>query len=157
MQTKLCPQCGAEYFFHIEVCADCSVPLQDFHEIEKEEKEKARFFEEAGGEIVPVREGSVSWLKEMRRVLLDNGIKSYISLSPGCKPGNCQSTSLLFIAKKDLVNSEKHLQEYYLATHPESAVPDNENEDSCPACGHDAPQGVKECPDCGLTLIFDEY
>ncbi|MDH3972977.1 MAG: hypothetical protein OEV42_01740 [Deltaproteobacteria bacterium] len=157
MQTRLCPQCGAEYFSHVDSCADCHVPLKDFLEIEKENEEKERFYQESGGEIVPVKEGNGPWLKELRRVLLDKGIESCISLAPGCKPGNCSSTSLLFIAKNDLESAEKCLNEYYLSTHPESNDVNPVEEENCPACGYHAPEGVKECPDCGLVLIFEEY
>ena len=159
MKTKLCPQCNTEYFSHIEECADCRVPLKDSHEIEKEDLEKERFYSGAGGEIVPVKEGSGPWLKELRLVLFDAGIESCISLSPGCKPGNCGSSSLLFIAKKDYEVAEKCMKDYYLSTHPESSDLNDlsdENEDNCPACGHHAPHGVEECPDCGLALVFDE-
>jgi len=156
MQTKLCPQCGAEYFSHIEECADCHIPLKDLREIEKEEEANQRFYDDAGGEVIPVREGSGPWLKELRNVLLDKGIESCISLSPGCKPGSCGSTSLLFISKKDLEYSEKYLNEHYLSTHPESNNTSHISEDTCPACGSHSPEGVKECPDCGLVLVFEE-
>ena len=34
-KTKLCPECGSEYYAHISACADCGVPLQMPEEIGK--------------------------------------------------------------------------------------------------------------------------
>jgi hypothetical protein len=46
-QNKICPDCEAEYYPHIEKCADCSVVLLSFEEHKKAQEERKRIEEEA--------------------------------------------------------------------------------------------------------------
>ncbi len=156
MQVKVCPSCGAEYFAHFEECADCHVKLKLPEEI-NERGDEDDFADNPDRDAVPIREGSGPWLKEVHRALQAEGINSTISLTPGCSPGSCSSTCLLFVAKEDVEAADACIKAYYVEAHPEMA--DDlaiEGEDHCPACGHATPQGAKECPDCGLVLVFEE-
>ena len=155
MQTKLCPQCGAEYYDHVNECIDCHVELKSSEEIEKEKREAQQFLDDSEGAAFVIREGETCMLKEMRTLLLKNGIPNILSLSPGCKPGGCSTTSLLFVSERDGEKAEKILHEHYLRTHPEAAAELLGPEDACPACGFQAGAAAEECPDCGLVLAGD--
>lgn len=153
MQTKICTGCGAEYFAHVDECIDCHLPLKLPEELEAEKSQEA---EGEASDMSPIREGAGPWLKELREVLKDKGIYSCISLSPGCKPGACGSSSLLFVANSDLAKADVVLNEHYIKTHPEALESINVDDDSCPACGHPAGADARECPDCGLALSFED-
>ena len=150
MQTKICTGCGAEYFAHVDECIDCHLPLK-FHE---ELESQGRGGE--AGDMSPLREGAGPWLKELREVLREKGVYSCISLSPGCKPGACGSSSLLFVDNNDIAKADIYLNEHYIKTHPEALESISVDDDSCPACGHPAGADARECPDCGLALYFED-
>lgn len=153
MQTKICPNCGAEYFAHVTECADCGGELKTPGEIKQAEAEKERFLKSADGEAVAIREGGKDWLKELRNVLLDSGISSYISLSPGCAPGSCNSTCLLLVTRESAGLADSIIRGHYKKTHPEmNAHEEFADLERCPACGHHAGADAAECPDCGLVL-----
>ena len=154
MDVKLCPQCGAEYFAHITECAECKVPLQRPEELERE---RAGFVSEVGEDAVPIMEAKMSELKEVRRLLDKEGIKSYINHSSGCKPGGCNSTSVLFVGKGNAEAAVSFLQKHFAPNNPEHSDHEEDiTEDQCPACGFHAGVDAIECPDCGLALVFNE-
>ncbi|MBE9504912.1 MAG: hypothetical protein IME96_12130 [Proteobacteria bacterium] len=154
MDVKLCPQCGAEYFAHITECAECKVPLQRPEELERA---RAEFVSEVGEDAAPLMEGKMAELKELRRLLEKEGIKTYINHASGCKPGGCNSTSLLFVAKSNAEAAVSFLQKHFAHNNPEpSGHEEDISEDQCPACGFHAGVDAMECPDCGLVLAFNE-
>lgn len=154
MDVKVCQQCGSEYFAHITDCADCNVPLKRPEELESERSE---FISDAGEDAVPLMDGKIQELKELRRLLEKEGIKSYISHAPGCKPGGCNSTSLLFVAGCNADAAISRIQRHYDDKNPDYSAHEEEiGEDQCPACGFHAGAEARQCPDCGLALIFDE-
>ena len=157
MNVKLCPECGSEYFAHVIDCAECKVTLVTSVEIERERAEEERFAGEVGKDAVAVIEGRVPLLKELRKALLGKGITSFINLSPGCKPGGCNSTSLLFVARKSAEAAVSCIKKHQGEELSESMDCEEEMDDeNCPACGFEAGAKTKECPDCGLALVFDE-
>lgn len=152
MQTKTCPKCSAEYFAHVDICADCHVELITQMELRGHETEKKGGVVGPNDEPVAIRQGEESWMKELRKALLDIGISSYLNLSPDCSAGNCNSISSLFVARRDAERADRHLHEYLLKSHPEFAEGGEVDSDTCPACGHHTGKDTQECPDCGLVL-----
>ena len=154
MDVNLCPQCGAEYFAHITDCAECKVPLQRPEDLERE---RADFISEVGEDAVALTEGKMAELKDMRRVLDKEGIKAFINFASGCKPGGCNSTSILFVAKGNAEAAVSFLQKHFVPDNPEDSDHEEDiTEDQCPACGFHAGVDAIECPDCGLALVFNE-
>ena len=45
--NKICPNCEAEYYPHIEKCADCGAVLISFEEHKKAQEERKRIEEKA--------------------------------------------------------------------------------------------------------------
>jgi len=148
MDVKVCPGCGAEYFAHITDCADCKVPLKSPEEMNRHETA-------TGGDFLPVREGGVPWLKELREELKKNGLVSHIDLKPDCSPASCNVSGVLLVCENDIERAKELLEEYFLQSHPEMANHlDVDHESQCPACGHHAGPDDRECADCGLALVF---
>lgn len=152
MDIKVCPECSAEYYSHVDECIDCESDLVLPEEIREIEVEKENFLKQSEGDVVVIREGRTDWIKELYQILNDKNIPSLISLSPGCKPGSCNSTSLLIVGKSDGEESDKLLHEHYLSTNPEARDESDIEGDNCPACGSEAGPDIDECPDCGLAL-----
>ena len=78
---KICSQCGAEYSLEAVSCADCGGALVFSSEYEK----RSVPLEEDEAQVL-VREGSVSYLRELGELLQKNGIRSDIRFH-GCAPG----------------------------------------------------------------------
>jgi len=78
---KICPQCGAEYSPEAVSCADCGGALV----FSSEHQNRSVPPEEEEAQVL-VREGSVSYLRELGELLQKNGIRSDIRFH-GCAPG----------------------------------------------------------------------
>lgn len=152
METMVCPDCGDEYFSHVTECAECGVGLVSAEEIKVAETEKEDFLEDAGGEVVALREGDGKWIKELHRVLKKDGIKSFVSLSPDCKPGACKQICLIFVARDKAELAEESIQKHAKSINPDLGEMEKVDEDVCPACGHHTGKDALECSDCGLSL-----
>lgn len=154
MQVKVCPSCGTEYFAHVAECADCHVPLKLPEEAARDMEEEPSVSNGVGADAVPIREGILSWLKELRVVLEGKGIPSGINTSnEGCSPGGCGTTAILFVSKEHVEVANTLLEQYYIDTHHEmDEGMGPHGEDICPACGSHTGTDAKECPDCGLAL-----
>ena len=155
MEVKVCPECNSEYFAHIESCGECHVPLVYPRELEEVSSEEEQLLD-GSVEAVVLREGTASWLKEIRKALREKKIASHISLSPGCSPGGCNTECVLVVARSDAERADGIIHDYFKKTHPELASQEVGGEDQCPACGHPVAPEDEECPDCGLSLKFEE-
>jgi hypothetical protein len=78
---KICSNCGEEYSLEALTCAECGGALVFPQEYEKRsvplEEEEAK---------VLIRQGAVSYLRELGGLLKKNGIRSDIQFH-GCPPG----------------------------------------------------------------------
>lgn len=157
MQTKICPDCGAEYFAHIENCADCGTALLLPEERAKAQEEKKRCMDTTSENSVIVREGSLNWMDELSEVLINSGIPCVVKANDGCGKGCCGDTHHLMVSSEYAEKAIERIAVYYMELHPE-LKDSNEmiNQGKCPACGYAAGADAVECPDCGLTLLIIE-
>lgn len=156
-QIKVCPDCANEYFSHIKDCADCGSLLLSKDENRKVQEEKRRCMGQALEDQVVVREGELSWMKELYNLLIYAGIPCVINADAGCKKGCCGGGDRLFVSTRDLEKANERIDQYHIEIHPEmQASKEMVSQGKCPACGSNVDSGAAECPDCGLTLIIIE-
>lgn len=155
-RNKICPDCQAEYFPHIERCADCGVVLLWPEDLERALEEKKRLMEEAVEDEVAVRKGDLTWLRELYSVLINAGIPCAIRHDSDCKKG-CHGEFCLVVSSADNERAQERIEGYFAEMHPEvRASRELAGEGKCPACGCPVGDGAGECPDCGLPLIIVE-
>ena len=157
-QIKICPECGTEYFPHIEYCADCDALLLSPEENRMAQEEKKRQVDKESWTPVIVRKGSLKWMNELFGVLTDSGIPCVVSAEEGCNKGGCGATYCLLVSSPNGEVAHERIEEYCMEIHPE--IKDSQeliNQGKCPACGYPVYADTVDCPDCGLTLlIIDE-
>jgi len=143
-ETKICPECGAEYFAHIVNCASCEVQL-----IRPDEK---RQLPKAEGELVCVDEGDYDRATELARELKKQGVPcEVLNMSKGksCSSGGGFG---LFVPMSIARQTVGMIEALMLRLHPELIEAEARLEAGlCPACGAPA-SGAAECSDCGLNL-----
>lgn len=154
---KICPGCGAEYFLHIEKCADCGAVLLLPEEYEKAQEEKKRLMEKAIANEVVVREGDLDWMGELRAVLIESGIPCNVRSDEGCTNSCCGDKCRLVVSREDAGRAQERIEKYFMEMHPEVRA-SNElvSQGKCPACGSPVSPDDRECPDCGLMLVIVE-
>jgi len=152
---KTCPECGAEYLPHIVKCADCNEIVLSAEECMKAQEERKRIEETAVDNSVKVLEGDLSWMSELRTVLLDAGIPCSLHSDAGCRKGCCGDTVQLKVSPQDLERSQKAIEEYLMELDPDlRMVKEMLGKGKCPACGSSIGRDARECQDCGLPLII---
>lgn len=156
-KTKLCPECGSEYYAHISECADCGVPLKMPEEIEKKRDNKPDVTAHLHGEWIAIREEGKEVIRELSEVLSRKGISSQIALAPGCSTGKCGCRYLLLVAKRDVHAAHDCIEEFHTQMYPEiKTAQEWESQGKCLACGYSVSPDTKECPDCGLVLMSEK-
>jgi len=156
-QIKICPDCSAEYFAHIENCADCGTVLLLPEENRKMQEERRRCKEKSFENPVAVREGSLKWMDELYTVLINAGIPCVVNVDAGCNKGCCGDTCRLLVSAQDAEKANERIEEYFSEIHPEiKASREMMSQGKCPACSSPVTSDAVECPDCGLTLIIVE-
>lgn len=156
-QIKICPDCSAEYFAHIENCADCGATLLLPEENQKIQEERQRCKDKSFENAVVVREGSLKWMDELYNVLINAGIPSMVNTGDGCQKGCCGDTCRLLVSARDAEKANEQIEAYYAEIHPEIRTSrEMMSQSRCPACGSPVSSGAVECPDCGLILMIVE-
>ncbi len=160
--VKICPNCDAEYFAHIETCKECNVTLvrpDETLEITAQPYSGTTAgaddcASETGAHkegLAYVETGPLGRVTEFSKILEKSGIKSeIIALSQG---SSCSSDFALLVEEQYEDGAKSILKEYWLTMHPE--IRDSEEKERqglCPACGADVKHNPMECHDCGLTL-----
>jgi len=154
-QIKICPDCAAEYFPHIEKCADCGTDLRTPEDNLKCQNERQQCKDKALENPVTVREGDLKWMDELFNVLIDSAIPCIVTSNAGCKKSYCGSTYQLLVSAEDGERAKERIEKYYAEIDPElKAANDMISQGKCPACGHSVGPDAAECPDCRLTLII---
>lgn len=147
--VKLCPECGAEYFAHVNECRGCGVELKHPEEIEKQ-----GFVPESNpdAQLVCIDMGSYHKEAELAGVLKGLGVEEAQVLKAG-SGGGCSSDGYgLFVPQDVAEKSARAVEEYWLKLHPEiKEAEDQMAEGRCPACGAEC-GSYTECPECGLFL-----
>lgn len=155
--NKICPDCEAEYFPHIERCADCGALLLTIEEHKKAMEEKKRIAAQTVRNAVVVREGELDWMTELKAALIDSGVPCAIHVDTGCRKGCCGDKCRLMVSPEDLERARETIEEYYMEVSPEFRdSKEMISEGKCPACGSFVGTDERECHDCGLPLLIVE-
>jgi hypothetical protein len=145
--VKICPECGAEYFAHVEECNGCGVRLLSTEEKAKMEKEAAEPASKGADE------SSLSRLREVAGALESSAIDYEIVKEEG--PTGCSSKEGNFslLVPKPLANRAlKTIEDYWHRLHPEiKQAKEMLDKGLCPCCGSNV-EGLSVCPDCGLDF-----
>lgn len=154
-QTKICPDCGTEYFAHIAKCADCGTILLLPEELVKLREERRQCSEKLLDNPVVIREGDPDWINELYHVLIDASVPCMVHVDL-CNKG-CSEPCKLMVSGPDAEKANDLIEEYFAKVHPEmQASRDLMREGKCPACGFSVKPDTVECPDCGLPLVIVE-
>ena len=150
--NKICPSCGAEYYPHIEKCADCGAVLITHEEHSRVIEERKRTEEQAVENAVKIMEGDLDWMSEIRTVLLDSGTPCMLR---SCGKGCCGTTCQLMVAPEDLERAQETIEEYLMDLDPDlRTAREMFGKGKCPACGSSIKPDDRDCPDCGLPLLI---
>lgn len=150
--NKICPSCGAEYYPHIEKCADCGAALISYEEHQRLIAERKATEETAIEHGVKIMEGDLEWLSEIRTVLLDAGIPCMLH---SCGKSCCANTVQLKVAPEDHERAQEAIEEYLMDLEPDlRTARDMFWKGKCPACGASINPDDRDCPDCALPLII---
>ena len=154
LNVKICPDCGTEYFSHIQNCADCGTVLLLPEENKKLQEEREKCGEEILDKPVVIREGDLQWLNELYNLLIDASIPCIINVDR-CKKGCSSHPHQLLVSESDAEKANEVVEEYFMRLHPEiRASRDMREGGRCPACGSPVTSDTVECPDCGLRLLI---
>ena len=156
-QIKICPDCRTEYYPHIKCCADCGALLLSPEESKMVQEEKKRCGDKKLEEPVAVRAGSLKWIDELFKVLIDSGIPCVVNADAGCNKGGCRDTYRLLVSPENVEKANERIEEYCMEIHPE--IKDSKElirQGKCPACSCAVDSDAVECPDCGLALLIIE-
>ncbi len=154
---KICPDCSAEYFAHIDKCAHCDTALMMPEEVTIVQEERKQCMKKDLEGRVIVKEGDKKWIDELYDVLIDANVPCNISADAGCNKGCSADTRSLMVSKQDVEKAVGFIEEHYARTHPEiQASNEMASQGKCPACGSTVGSDAVECTDCGLTLLIVE-
>ncbi|MFZ1282186.1 MAG: hypothetical protein WAR59_15215 [Ignavibacteriaceae bacterium] len=160
-EIKVCPNCGTEYYSHIQQCVDCSVDL-----VYKNNNEISSSIDESV-ELVLIRTDEALFIKEFQRKLDEIGIQSIINVeyTPQHKSshGHFGTGSYYAIYVSKEYEEKARALEHSLWTKEleqdnlkQVIILNKENNQYCPACNAFVGIDAKECPSCGLFLSVTE-
>jgi hypothetical protein len=153
--VKICPECGAEYFAHVQECNECGVGL--VHPEERAKMEEARgeepVHEGAEDPLVCVEEGSLSRVTEVAGALESVGIVNEIVKEEGPEGGCSKGERFSLLVPRNLAKGAvKAIEDYWHRLHPEiKEAKEMLGKGLCPCCGSNV-EGMPVCPECGLEL-----
>ena len=156
-QIKICPDCNAEFFHHVQNCTDCGAALLLPEENRKLQEEREQCREKMIENAVPVKEGDLDWIDELYNMLLDSSVPCVIHSNTGCNKGCSGHPYALLVSEKDAEKANDLIEKHYAKVHPEiEASNEMASQGKCPACGSPVGPNDPECRDCGLTLMITE-
>jgi RNA polymerase subunit RPABC4/transcription elongation factor Spt4 len=161
-ETKVCPNCGTEYYSHIEKCADCSVDL-----VYKNNTEISSTSFEKTDEFVLIRTDEALFIKDFQRKLTEIGIQSVINVeyTPQHRSSHGHFGTGSYYSIYVSSGNEQKARELEHSQWTKEINQDNlkldfnvnsENNQNCPACNAFVGIDAKECPSCGLFLTIIE-
>lgn len=161
-----CPRCKAEYFSHVEQCADCRVPLVGEQDVANHHAQGQANDPYLPNPIV-FNQGALDGLKEIALALQKSHIRSAVLPEKLTADDNAatlgaaaQKKYLLIISESDLEGAKKALEDMFAeAVQKEGrgvlvrdVINLEQSEVTCPACGETGALENGECTSCGLFL-----
>lgn len=166
-ELKYCPVCHDEYRAEISLCATCDVTLirgaqmqTKSDSLSKNAKKPAVILE--SDRLIPLTRGRLLDLKRVKNVLAAIGIPSVLVNDDEYRNGCCGGPELMLqIRWQDQQKAEAALQQEHELTTGQQAysggvatIFDPQDEEvTCPACGHEFNPSGSKCPDCGLCFL----
>lgn len=144
-QTKICPECNAEYYAHITECRSCEVPLIFPHEKVDSRVPKGE------GALICIEEGTYERITELVQALQKEGFDAKVLRAPSNSCGGGEYGA--FVAQNIAREAAKKADELWQKMFPELIDAEEKlKQGLCPACGASLMGSSDECPDCGLFV-----
>lgn len=156
--TKICPQCDAEFYAHINECNGCNVALVSPDALASNGA-AAMPEAPAGGDVstedlrlVSIEQGDIAKIDELHRALSARGVPSEV-INASAAAGSCGGAFLLQVPEYIKETAVAAIDAHWQTLHPElKDAMDREESGECPACGFKLDLTPDSCPDCGLSL-----
>ncbi len=152
---KVCPECGGDYQYAANVCADCDVPLVLPEEIAERD---ARELPLRPG-LSLVRTAPILWIRALAADLEQAGIPCAIDRSEARSEGLLS----LYVRRKDreeAANLDDARMEIDPLEMDDEPAEDDRKEQApepdykvCPQCGGEFRMEIERCADCGVDLV----
>jgi len=150
--TKICPECGAEFYAHISECNGCDVPL-----VHPDASPVMTGAPQIPGSdealrLVTIEQGDLTKIAELHNALAACDVPSEI-INATAAAGSCNGGFLLQVPEYLKKTATTTINDHWHTLHPElkDAV-EREESGQCPACGFALSSTAETCPDCGLNL-----
>jgi len=148
-QTKVCPDCGAEYFAYVKECNRCSVALVSPEEMMGGAPMPPKKKHPAEG-LICVEEGSYERANELAWQLREKGFEVTVLRAPAGSCGGGFGVYAEQAIARDVARYRDELLRNLNAGLDEAEA--KLRQGICPACGAALMGSSEECPDCGLFV-----
>ncbi|HBG46708.1 MAG TPA: hypothetical protein DDW94_06915 [Deltaproteobacteria bacterium] len=146
-ETKVCPECGAEFFAHVNVCNRCDTELVSPEEMRGPSPRPATPGNEG---LVCLEEGTYDRANELAWALRSDGFEVTVLRAPA---SSCKGGFGVFVDREVAVDAAARVDELWKRSNPEIADAEERlKKGLCPACGAALMGSSEECPDCGLFV-----
>lgn len=152
MDTKTCPECGAEYFSHVATCKHCGVELVSAADTATPQASAPP--DDCNEEVlVCIEECRLDRAQELAGALEQIGFQSKVLKMDSTKACGQDAAYGVFVAEHSSDEALRKLDEHWGKLYPElKDAGQRTNAGQCPACGADVRDSPDKCPDCGLNL-----
>lgn len=147
-QTKICPDCGAEYFAYVKECNRCLSELVPAEEMRGPAPSNAKRHPSDG--LVCIEDGSYERANELAWQLREKGFDATVLRAPAA---SCGGGFGVYVEQG--IAREAALYRDELARKLNGGLEEAEAKlraGICPACGAALMGSSEECPDCGLFV-----
>ena len=155
MDTKTCPECGAEYFSNVAACKHCDALLVSNADTPAT-LASALPDDSDEGDLVCIEECRLDRAQELVNALEKIGFKPKALKINSAKACGQDAAYGVFVAGSSSDEAIRKLDEHWRKLYPElNDAAQRTNAGQCPACGADARNSPDKCPDCGLNLGWE--